>query len=105
MTQHQLPYPEDALEPHISAETLEYHHGKHHASHVKKMNRLIENTEFESAPLEEISRKSSGDIFNNAAQVWNHSFYWNSLAPKGGGKPTGDLATAIDRDFGVAEDE
>jgi Fe-Mn family superoxide dismutase len=103
MTQHklpELPYPENGLEPHISAETLKYHHGKHHASYVEKLNKLIADTEFESAALEEIIRKASGNIFNNAAQVWNHSFYWNCLSPAGGGEPGGELASAIDSAFG-----
>jgi len=103
MTQHtlpELPYPVDALEPHISAETLEYHHGKHHASYVKKLNRLIPGTEYESAALEDIILKASGGIFNNAAQVWNHSFYWKCLDPAGGGEPEGALAGAIDNVFG-----
>jgi Fe-Mn family superoxide dismutase len=103
MTEHTLPalpYPNDALEPHISAETLEYHHGKHHASYVKKLNTQIPGTEFESASLEEIIKKASGGIFNNGAQVWNHTFYWNCLSPDGGGKPEGALASAIDGAFG-----
>ncbi|MGD8629515.1 MAG: superoxide dismutase [Gammaproteobacteria bacterium] len=103
MTQHnlpELPYPRNALEPHISAETLEYHHGKHHASYVDKLNGLIKGSEFETAPLEEIISKATGSIFNNAAQVWNHSFYWNCLSPAGGGEPTAALAKAIDADFG-----
>ena len=103
MTEHTLPalpYPNDALEPHISAETLEYHHGKHHASYVRKLNKQIPGTEFESASLEEIIRKASGGIFNNGAQVWNHTFYWNCLSPDGGGNPVGALAQVIDRTFG-----
>lgn len=103
MTQHELPelpYPRNALEPHISAETLEYHYGKHHASYVDKLNGLIKNTDFEVAPLEEIISKATGGIFNNAAQVWNHSFYWNCLSPAGGGEPAAALAKAIDADFG-----
>ena len=103
MTEHTLPalpYPNDALEPHISAETLEYHHGKHHASYVKKLNTQIQGTEFESASLEEIIKKASGGIFNNGAQVWNHTFYWNCLSPDGGGEPDGALAKAIDGAFG-----
>lgn len=102
MTQHklpELPYGDNALEPHISAETIQYHYGKHHATYVDKLNTLIKNTEFESASLEEIIKKSSGGIFNNAAQVWNHSFYWNCLNPDGGGKPGGKLAVAIDDSF------
>jgi len=103
MTKHtlpELPYPKDALEPHISAETLEYHHGKHHASYVEKLNKLIPGTEFETASLEEIIRNGSDGIFNNAAQVWNHSFYWNCLSPRGGGDPETTLASAIDAAFG-----
>ena len=103
MTEHTLPalpYSNDALEPHISAETLEYHHGKHHASYVRKLNKQIPGTEFESASLEEIIRKASGGIFNNGAQVWNHTFYWNCLSPDGGGNPVGALAQVIDRTFG-----
>ena len=103
MTKHELPalpFAIDALEPHISAETLQFHHGKHHATYVDKLNGLIPGTEFESATLEEIIQRSSGGIFNNAAQVWNHSFYWNCLSPNGGGAPVGALAEAINRDFG-----
>ncbi|MGD2161382.1 MAG: Fe-Mn family superoxide dismutase [Gammaproteobacteria bacterium] len=103
MTQHklpELPYPKNALEPHISAETLEYHYGKHHATYVEKLNKLIPGTEFETASLEEIIRQASGGIFNNAAQVWNHTFYWNCMSPDGGGEPEGGLATAIDDAFG-----
>jgi Fe-Mn family superoxide dismutase len=95
-----LPYAMDALEPHISRETLEYHYGKHHNTYVDNLNKLVADTEFASASLEDIVRKASGGVFNNAAQVWNHSFYWNCLSPNGGGAPAGDLATAIDRDFG-----
>jgi Fe-Mn family superoxide dismutase len=95
-----LPYPKNALEPHISEETLEYHYGKHHQTYVDKLNGLVEGTEDADKPLEEIIRNSSGGLFNNAAQVWNHTFYWNCMSPNGGGKPTGALAEAIDRDFG-----
>jgi superoxide dismutase, Fe-Mn family len=95
-----LPYPRNALEPHISAETLEYHYGKHHAGYVKKLNKQIPGTGFENAPLEEIIRKAPDGIFNNAAQVWNHTFYWNCLSPDGGGKPEASLASSIDRTFG-----
>ncbi|ANX02840.1 superoxide dismutase [Immundisolibacter cernigliae] len=95
-----LPYAIDALAPHISAETLEFHHGKHHKTYVDNLNKLIPGTEFENLSLEDIVRKSSGGIFNNAAQIWNHTFYWNCLAPKAGGKPTGALAAAIDTAFG-----
>lgn len=95
-----LPYEKNALEPHISAETLEFHHGKHHQTYVTNLNNLIPGTEFENLSLEEIIQKSSGGIFNNAAQVWNHSFYWNCLSPNGGGEPTGALADAINASFG-----
>ncbi len=95
-----LPYAMDALQPHISAETLEYHYGKHHQTYVTNLNNLIKGTEFEALSLEDIVRKSSGGMFNNAAQVWNHTFYWNCLTPNGGGKPGGALAKAIDATFG-----
>lgn len=91
----ELPYPENALEPHISGETLAYHHGKHHTTYVDKLNQLIPRTEYESAPLEEIINNASGNIFNNAAQVWNHNFYWNCLSPLGGGAPKGPMAYII----------
>ena len=95
-----LPYAKDALAPHISAETIEYHYGKHHATYVANLNKLIPGTEFENMTLEEIVKKATGGIFNNAAQTWNHTFYWNSLAPNGGGEPTGALANAINKSFG-----
>jgi Fe-Mn family superoxide dismutase len=95
-----LPYARDALAPHISAETIDFHYGKHHQAYVTNLNNLVPGTEFETMGLEEIVKKSSGGIFNNAAQVWNHTFYWNSLSPKGGGEPTGQLAEAIARSFG-----
>ena len=95
-----LPYAIDALAPHISKETLEYHHGKHHKTYVDNLNKLIPGTEFENLSLEDIVRKSTGGVFNNAAQIWNHTFYWNCLAPNAGGKPTGALAAAIDQAFG-----
>jgi Fe-Mn family superoxide dismutase len=107
MTQHtlpDLPYPENALEPHISAETLQFHYKKHHATYVDKLNGLIPGTEFETASLEDIIKKASGGIFNNGAQVWNHTFYWNCLSPNGGGAPSGDLASAIDQAFGSFDD-
>jgi superoxide dismutase, Fe-Mn family len=95
-----LPYPQNALAPYISEETLEYHHGKHHAAYVKKLNELIADTKFAKMPLEEIIKTADkGPMFNNAAQHWNHSFYWNCLAPKAGGEPGGKLAAAIDRNF------
>jgi Fe-Mn family superoxide dismutase len=96
----ELPYPSNALEPHISQETFSFHHGKHHQAYVNKLNELIVGTEFEDASLEEIIAKASGGIFNNAAQVWNHTFYWNSLAPNGGGAPTGAIADAIAAQWG-----
>ena len=95
-----LPWARDALAPHISAETIDYHYGKHHQAYVTNLNKQIAGTEFEGLSLEEIIRKSSGGIFNNAAQVWNHTFYWNCLAPNGGGEPGGRLADAINRAFG-----
>ncbi|MFZ9734913.1 MAG: superoxide dismutase [Fe] [Burkholderiaceae bacterium] len=95
-----LPYAMDALAPHISKETLEYHYGKHHQAYVTNLNNLIKGTEFESAGLEDIVRKSSGGVFNNAAQVWNHTFYWHCLSPKGGGAPSGALAQAISAKWG-----
>lgn len=96
----ELPYAKNALAPHISAETLEYHYGKHHATYVANLNKLIAGTEFADLSLEDIVKKASGGIFNNAAQVWNHTFYWNSLSPKGGGEPTGPVADAIVKSFG-----
>ena len=99
-----LPYAKDALAPHISAETLEFHYGKHHQTYVTNLNKLIAGTEFESASLEDIIMKASGGIFNNAAQVWNHTFYWNCLSPKGGGEPKGALADAIKKAFGSFAD-
>ena len=96
----ELPYAKNALEPHISAETLEFHHDKHHAAYVNNLNNLIPGTEFETMSLEDIIMKSSGGVFNNAAQVWNHTFYWNGLSPDGGGRPGGALADAIVAAFG-----
>ena len=96
----ELPYAKDALAPIISAETIEYHYGKHHATYVANLNKLIVGTEFANLTLEEIVKKSSGGLFNNAAQVWNHTFYWNCLSPKGGGDPTGPLADALVKSFG-----
>lgn len=99
-----LPYDKEALAPHISSETLDFHYGKHHATYVDKLNGLIKGTEFEEASLEEIiSKASAGPVFNNAAQVWNHTFYWNSLSPNGGGEPTGALLEAINSTFGSVE--
>lgn len=96
----ELPYAKNALEPYISAETLEYHYGKHHQAYVTNLNNLIKGNEYEEMSLEEIIKKSSGGVFNNAAQVWNHSFYWNCLKPNGGGEPSGALAEAINKKFG-----
>ena len=95
-----LPYARDALAPTISAETIDYHYGKHHQAYVTNLNNQIKGTEFENADLETIIKKSSGGVFNNAAQVWNHTFYWNCLSPKGGSEPTGKLADAINKAFG-----
>ncbi len=99
-----LPYEKNALEPHISAETLEYHYGKHHATYVSKLNGLVEGTEKESQSLEEIIKSADGGLFNNAAQVWNHTFYWHCLSPNGGGEPTGELADAIKSKWGSFDD-
>lgn len=99
-----LPYEKNALEPHISSETLEFHYGKHHNTYVTKLNGLIGGTEFESKSLEDIIKTSSGGVFNNAAQIWNHTFYWNSLSPNGGGEPTGAIADAINAAFGSFAD-
>jgi Fe-Mn family superoxide dismutase len=95
-----LPYAMDALAPHISKETFEFHYGKHHQAYVTNLNNLIKGTEFESASLEEIIKKSSAGIFNNSAQVWNHTFFWHSMKPGGGGAPAGALAAAIDKKWG-----
>ncbi|NJO16083.1 MAG: superoxide dismutase [Fe] [Thioploca sp.] len=95
-----LPYELNALEPHISKETLEYHYGKHHQTYVTNLNNLIKDSAFAEISLEEIIKQSSEGVFNNAAQVWNHTFYWNCLSPKGGGQPTGKLANAINSTFG-----
>ena len=95
-----LPYELNALEPHISKETLEFHYGKHHQAYVTNLNNLVAGTEFENASLEDVVKKSSGGVFNNAAQVWNHTFYWNSLSPNGGGAPTGKVADAINAKWG-----
>ncbi len=95
-----LPFMEDALAPYISEETIGYHYGKHHQAYVNNLNKLVPGTEFEMATLEDIIRKASGGIFNNGAQVWNHTFYWNCLSPKGGSEPKGALAKALERAFG-----
>ena len=99
-----LPYAKDALAPHISEETLGFHYGKHHQTYVTNLNNLVPGTEFDGLSLEEIISKSSGGVFNNAAQIWNHTFYWNSLSPNGGGEPEGGLANAINRAFGSFEE-
>ncbi|SJM90277.1 superoxide dismutase, Fe [Crenothrix polyspora] len=95
-----LPYAKKALAPHISEETLKFHYGKHHQTYVTNLNALLPGTEFEDLSLEDIIKKSSGGIFNNAAQIWNHTFYWNSLSPNGGDEPTGVLAAVINAKFG-----
>ncbi len=99
-----LPYSKDALAPHISAETIDFHYGKHHNTYVVKLNGLVEGTENESKSLEEIIKSSSGGLFNNAAQIWNHTFYWHCLSPSGGGEPTGALADAINATWGSFAD-
>ncbi|PSW21057.1 superoxide dismutase [Fe] [Photobacterium sanctipauli] len=99
-----LPYAINALEPHISQETLEYHHGKHHNTYVVKLNGLVEGTELAEKSLEEIIKTSTGGVFNNAAQIWNHTFYWHCLAPNAGGEPTGEVADAIAQSFGSFEE-
>ncbi|NRA55748.1 MAG: superoxide dismutase [Fe] [Gammaproteobacteria bacterium] len=99
-----LPYAIDALAPHISQETLEFHHGKHHATYVAKLNGLVEGTDLANKSLEELIKTSQGGVFNNAAQIWNHTFYWNSLSPNGGGEPTGELLAAINASFGSVEE-
>jgi Fe-Mn family superoxide dismutase len=98
-----LPYALDALEPHISRETLEYHYGKHHRTYVDNLNKLVEGTPMARASLLEVVRSASGPVFNNAAQAWNHTFYFESLGPKGGGDPTGEVARAIASAFGSVE--
>ncbi|RUO33039.1 superoxide dismutase [Aliidiomarina soli] len=95
-----LPYEKNALEPHISAETLEFHYGKHHQTYVDKLNAQVEGSEYAGKSLEDIIKSSSGGLFNNAAQVWNHTFYWNCLSPNGGGEPSGAVADAISKKFG-----
>lgn len=99
-----LPYAKNALAPHVSEETLEFHHGKHHQTYVTNLNNLIKGTEFQNSALEEIIKKSSGGIYNNSAQVWNHTFFWNCMKPNGGGAPTGELAAAIDKKWGSYEE-
>ena len=100
----ELPFAKDSLAPHISAETLDYHHGKHHATYVAKLNGLVEGTDLADKSLEELIRTTDGGIFNNAAQVWNHTFYWHCLSPNGGGEPSGDLAAAINAKWGSFAD-
>jgi Fe-Mn family superoxide dismutase len=95
-----LPFDKNALAPHMSEETLEYHYGKHHQTYVTNLNKLIPGTEFENLSLEEIVKKASGGVFNNAAQIWNHTFFWNSLSPNGGGAPSGALGDAINAKWG-----
>ncbi len=95
-----LPYAADALAPHLTKETFEYHYGKHHQAYVTNLNNLIPGTEFESLSLEDIIKKSSGGVYNNAAQIWNHTFFWNCMKPNGGGAPSGKLADAINAKFG-----
>jgi Fe-Mn family superoxide dismutase len=95
-----LPYAKDALAPHISAETLEYHYGKHHQAYVNNLNKLTENNEWSDHTLEQLIKEASGGLFNNAAQVWNHTFYWNCLTPNASGAPDGELAEAINASFG-----
>lgn len=99
-----LPYERDALEPHISKETLDYHYGKHHNTYVVKLNGLAQGTELENKSLEEVIKTSEGGAFNNAAQIWNHTFYWHCLSPNGGGQPAGELANAINKAFGSYEE-
>src|SRR5271156_2734450 len=101
--EHKLPtlsYALDGLQPHISKETLEYHYGKHHQTYVTNLNNLIKGTEFENSSLEDVIKKSSGGLFNNSAQIWNHTFYWHCLSPNAGGEPTGDLLNAINKKWG-----
>ena len=98
-----LPYAKDALVPHMSAETFDYHYGKHHHAYLNKLNELVAGKPEEQKSLEELVRTAEGGLFNQAAQVWNHTFFWNSMKPSGGGQPSGDLAAAIERDFGSFE--
>ena len=100
----ELPYSNDALSPHISAETIEFHYGKHHKAYVDKLNGLVEGTDLAKKSLEDLIKTQSGGIFNNAAQVWNHTFYWNCLSPKGGGEPKGAVGEAIKKEFGSFAD-
>jgi superoxide dismutase, Fe-Mn family len=99
-----LPYAKDALAPHISEETLEFHYGKHHQTYVTNLNKMVEGTDFAEASLEDVIMKSDGPMFNNSAQVWNHTFYWSCMAPGGGGQPSGDVAEKINAAFGSYDD-
>ncbi len=99
----ELPYARDALAPHISEETLDFHYGKHHKAYVDKLNGMVEGTEMADKSLEEVVRNSVGGMFNNAAQIWNHTFYWHSLSPNGGGLPSGAIGEAIDTSFGTID--
>jgi len=99
-----LPYAKNALAPHISEETMEYHYGKHHQAYVNNLNNLVKGTDFENASLEDIIKKSSGGVYNNSAQIWNHTFFWSSMKPNGGGSPTGPLADAINKKWGSFEE-
>ena len=98
-----LPYAKDALVPHMSVETLDYHYGKHHKAYVDNLNKLVPGTEYEGISLEELIKRSSGGVFNNAAQIWNHTFFWNCLSPNGGGNPPPKLAEALVKNFGSVE--
>jgi len=100
----ELPYERKALEPHLSEETINYHYGKHHQAYVNKLNAQIEGTDLEKSSLEEIIKSSQGGVFNNAAQIWNHNFYWNCLSPQGGGEATGEILERIQKDFGSFEE-
>ncbi|MCS7030454.1 MAG: superoxide dismutase [Gloeomargarita sp. SKYG116] len=105
----ELPYPQDALAPYITEELMSYHYGKHHAAYVTNYNNLVKDTEYDQMPIEEVIKKTYGDpskvgIFNNGAQAWNHTFYWNCMKPGGGGEPTGALADKIKADFGSFEE-
>jgi len=102
-TQPELPYANNALEPAISARTVEFHYGKHEKAYIDNLNKLIEGTEFEELPLEDVIRDAKGALFNNASQAWNHIFYFFSFSPDGGGEPEGELRQAIDRQFGSFE--
>lgn len=99
-----LPYAKNALVPHISEETIDFHYGKHHQTYVTNLNNLIKGTEFETSDLEDIIKKSSGGVYNNSAQIWNHTFFWSSMKPNGGGSPKGALAAAIDAKWGSYEE-